>query len=219
MHDDYPRLHQLNCKLVTLVSFVGHVFSRYTNSCETTPPMLQFLRRCKLCLKYWMFSGFTVRSLLRHFKHMRASPPCCVKGTCIGKPFNAALEKNLPHPSPIPRPWLLGLFKLLAPLTILVGERCSWCAHTTGPHPLAIQWIVPLLGIHVIIGNIPDSFLGWRASMQVMVGECHPKKKFSACLELFKAHFESLPFCPRVEMLWILGNSSYVLENSRIIPL
>ena len=29
---------------------------------------------------------------------VRASPPCRVKG--LGKPFDAALEKNMPHPSP-----------------------------------------------------------------------------------------------------------------------
>jgi hypothetical protein len=28
---------------------------------------------------------------------------------------------------------------------------------------------------------------------KVTVGECHPKKKY-ACLEPFKAHFESMPF-------------------------
>ena len=33
--------------------------------------------------------------------------------------------------------------------------------------------------------------------MQVTVGECHPTKKFSACLEPFKAYFESVPFCPK----------------------
>ena len=36
--------------------------------------------------------------------------------------------------------------------------------------------------------------------MQVTVRE-YTLKKICACLEPFKAHVESLPFCPRVEML------------------
>ena len=50
----------------------------------------------------------------------------------------APFSWSMPHPSPIPRPRLPGLFKLSAPLTILADERCSCCAHILGPHPLAI---------------------------------------------------------------------------------
>jgi hypothetical protein len=65
------------------------------------------------------------------------SNPAALKG--LGKPFDAALEKNLPHPSCPGSSNLPRLFKLPAPLTILAGERCSCCAHIPGPHPLAIQ--------------------------------------------------------------------------------
>ena len=90
-------------------------------------------------------SSFLSLAFLSFLVLRSISTPAALKG--LGKPFNAALEKNPSHPSPIPRPWLPGLFKLPAPLTILAGERCACCAHIPGPHPLAIQWIVPLLGI------------------------------------------------------------------------
>ena len=56
--------------------------------------------------------------------------PAALKG--LGKPFDAALHKNMPHPSPIPLFKLPGLFKLPAPLTILAGERCSLLRQHSG---------------------------------------------------------------------------------------
>ena len=89
---------------------------------------------------------------------LRASPPCRVKGSWQAL-WRGLGEKSAP-------PFLPGLFKLPAPLTILPGERCSCCAHISGPRPLAIRWIVSLLRIKSTFGNIPDSFSGWRANMQ-----------------------------------------------------
>jgi hypothetical protein len=91
-------------------------------------------------------------------------------------PFDAALQKKLPHPSPILRPWLPRPFKLLAPLTILAGEHCSCCAHIPGPHPLAIPeschfWVeATLQGIFLIVFRVEEPVCKAR------VGECHPKK-------------------------------------------
>jgi hypothetical protein len=87
---------------------------------------------------------------------VRASPPCRVKGSW--QALWRGLGEKLSRHSCQGSSNLSGLFKLPAPLTILPGERCSCCAHIPGPHPLAIQWIVPLLRIRSTFGNIPDNF-------------------------------------------------------------
>ena len=90
---------------------------------------------------------------------LRASPP--LQG--LGKPFDTALEKNMPHPSPIP------LFKLSVPLTILAGERCSLMRPHSGF----------FLGSATCVKgtwNIPDTFSIWRERKQLTVGECRGKK-------------------------------------------
>ena len=100
--------------------------------------------------------------------------PCASKG--LGKPFDAAWQKNLPHPSCPGSSNLPGLFKLPAPLTILPGERCSWWAQIPGPHPLAISescyfWVeATLQGIFLTVFRIEEPVC------KVRVGECHPKK-------------------------------------------
>ena len=46
----------------------------------------------------------TSKSYLDCFNKSISTYPAALKG--LGKPFDAALQKKLPHPSPIPRPWL-----------------------------------------------------------------------------------------------------------------
>jgi hypothetical protein len=74
---------------------------------------------------------YTEKTMLGHLH------PAASKG--LGKPFDTALEKNLPHPSCPGSSNLPRLFKLPAPLTILAGERCSCCAHIPGLHPLGFN--------------------------------------------------------------------------------
>ena len=50
--------------------------------------------------------------------------------------------------------------------------------------------------------NILDTFSIWRARKQVMVGECCVKK-FNCTLGALQRPFRELPFCPRVEMLFL----------------
>jgi hypothetical protein len=71
---------------------------------------------------------------------------------------------------------LPGLFKLLAPLTILPGERCSCYAHIPGPRPLAIQWIVSLWESLSLFEILLTVFRVEEPICKVTVGECHPKK-------------------------------------------
>ena len=130
---------------------------------------------------------------------IRASPPLRVKGSAQAL-WRGVAEKSAP-------PFLPGLFKLRAPLTILPGERCSWWAQIPGPHPLAISkscyfWVeATLQGIFLTVLRIEEPVC------KVRVGECH-SKKFSACLEPFKAHFKSLPWRARVEMLLCIHSFS-----------
>ena len=90
--------------------------------------------------------------------------PAALKG--LGKPFDAALKKNMPHPSPIP------LFKLQAPLTILVGERCSLLRPNSG-------FFLPSATCVKDTKNIPETFSIWREKKQTTVGEC--RGKFFGC--------------------------------------
>ena len=75
--------------------------------------------------------------------------PAALKG--LGKPFDAALEKNMPHPSPIPLFKLPRLFKIPAPLSILAGERCSLLLPNSG-------FFLPSATCVKAVGNIPDTF-------------------------------------------------------------
>ena len=121
-------------------------------------------------------------------KHLH---PAALKG--LGKPFDAALKKNMPHPSPIPLFKLPGLFKLPAPLTILAGERCSLLRPNLGyfcPQPLVLR--LQEIFMTPFLYEEKRSRQRW-GSVAV--------KKLVASLEPFKGLFQSLPFCGRVEML------------------
>ena len=118
------------------------------------------------------------------YNHLEHLHPAALKG--LGKPFDAALEKNMPHPSPIPLFKLPGLFKLPAPLTILAGERCSLLRPHSGFF-LASATCVKATR------NIPDTFSIWRERKQLTVGECR-SKKFGCKLGALQRAFLELAF-------------------------
>ena len=147
-----------------------------------------------------MQHAFPPLELFISLKHIRASPPCRAKGT-----WQAA--------SPLTRPWIKAWPTPLQSRGLDCQGSSNFQLHSLssrvsvalatptfrGPiHPLAIQWIVPLLGIM----EYSWQFFGLKSQYASNGrGSTATPKNFSACLEPFKAHFESMPFCPRVEML------------------
>ena len=145
-----------------------------------------------LCTLNMIFSGWLYLMLLEHLY------PAALKG--LGKPFDADLEKNMPHPSPIPLFKLPGLFKLPAPLTILAGERCSLLRPNSG-------FFLPSTTCVEATWNIHDTFSIWRERKQTTVGECRGKK-FGCKLGSLQRAFQEHAF------LWQGGDALTTLVNT-----
>jgi hypothetical protein len=132
------------------------------------------------------------KNLLDHWElplQLRASPPCRVEGTWQAL-WRGLAEKTSP-PLSNPAALIARALQTSGSTHYPSGWALLLLRPYSGASSTCDSWIVLLLGWSHFIRNIPNNFSGWRANMQGKGGGVEP----------FKAHFESLPFCPRVDML------------------